>query len=408
MFLKFLKDLKSLSQVYDSNFTNLIYTEEYTKYTTGMASVCIEHLESQKDSMLIVNGGHWLNEEFIKIKNAKKSFKRLGIIGLGSLLLDKKISGTNHKYITLSYKIFRRILNLFTSPLDLIFSFIKLLFIKKSVRWFIHIGGWPAGSRARILILFLVILQFKSINLIIHNQPINKRFLSKAFLWSLFIRKYVRNVITVSNYTKNLLRFYFPKVLVINNGIRDLNESRVISNLPYTINSDTKMKLLVISSLSPLKNAGQAYIELIKESKFFEITWAGPIDIQYKNRMLSNSNRNDFIKFLGYVKDINQLIIDNDIVIIPSRNFESFSMVFLESSMNKRPCICYDCIATSELILNNRTGWIIKDKPGALQDKLKEISILSKDKLLEISNNCREDYVNKFTSEKMINQFNSL
>ena len=76
--------------------------------------------------------------------------------------------------------------------------------------------------------------------------------------------------------------------------------------------------------------------------------------------------------------------------------------------MNKRPCICYESIATSELILNDRTGWIIKDKPVSLEDKLKEIYILNKDKLSEISNNCRENYVKKFTSEKMINQYNSL
>ena len=185
MLLKIFKKLKRFSQVYDFNFKNLIYTEEYTKYTTGMASVCIEHLESQKDATLFVNGGHWLNEEFLKIKHSKKTFKRLGIIGLGSLLLNKKIGDKNHKYITFIYKVLRRILNLFTSPLDLLITLIKLLFIKKSVRWFIHIGGWPAGARARILILFLVILQFKSINLIIHNQPIKKRLISKAFLWSL-------------------------------------------------------------------------------------------------------------------------------------------------------------------------------------------------------------------------------
>ena len=76
--------------------------------------------------------------------------------------------------------------------------------------------------------------------------------------------------------------------------------------------------------------------------------------------------------------------------------------------MNKRPCICYESIATSELIINNETGWVIKDRPGSLEDKLIEINRLNKNKLLELSNNCREQFIKKYTSDKMISQYESL
>lgn len=404
----FLKSSQYYLGFRDLNYKNFIYTEEYRKFTTGMASVCIEHLETQENISLLVNADHWIDKEFIKLKNSSKNFKRIGFKGLGSILFSKKILFSKNKYIVFAYKLIRRTLNLLTSPIDFLLSFISISFIQRNVKWFIHIGGWPAGSRARLLILILLILGHRNINLIIHNQPINKKFISKSFLWSLLLRKYLSNIITVSHHTKDHLKFYFPEILVINNGIRDLNSKKYISNLPYINKSSKKLKLLIISSLSPLKDTGQAFIELNKVNEMYDISWAGPIDIKYKNSLLLDSKQKVHINFLGFVKEINQLIIDNDIIIIPSKRFESFSMVFLESSMNKRPCICYESIATSELIINNQTGWVIKDRPGSLEGKLIEINRLNKNKLLELSNNCREQFIKKYTSDKMISQYESL
>ena len=286
----------------DLNYKNFIYTEEYRKFTTGMASVCIEHLETQENISLLVNADHWIDKEFTKLKNSNKNFKRIGFKGLGSILFSKKILFSKNKYIVFAYKLIRRILNLLTSPIDFLLSFISISFIQRNVKWFIHIGGWPAGSRARLLILILLILGHRNINLIIHNQPIKKSFISKSFLWSLFLRKYLSNIITVSHHTKDHLKFYFPEILVINNGIRDLNSKKYISNLPYIDKSSKKLKLLIISSLSPLKDTGQAFIELNKVNEMFDISWAGPIDIKYKNSLLLDSKQKVHINFLGFVK----------------------------------------------------------------------------------------------------------
>ena len=100
--------------------------------------------------------------------------------------------------------------------------------------------------------------------------------------------------------------------------------------------------------------------------------------------------------------------MENDIVFIPSKTFESFSMVFLEALMNARPCICYQNIATAELIMDNKTGWVINDKKGSLTAKLEELINLGPDKLSEISKNCRNSFLNSFTSDIMNKKYQEI
>ena len=112
----FLKSSQYYLGFRDLNYKNFIYTEEYRKFTTGMASVCIEHLETQENISLLVNADHWIDKEFTKLKNSNKNFKRIGFKGLGSILFSKKILFSKNKYNVFAYKLIRRILNLLTSP----------------------------------------------------------------------------------------------------------------------------------------------------------------------------------------------------------------------------------------------------------------------------------------------------
>ena len=258
------------------------------------------------------------------------------------------------------------------------------------------------------MILFLKMLRFNDINLVIHNRPFNFRYFSKGYIWSLIIRNCVKNITTVSFQNKSYLKFYFPNISVIYNGIKDINHKKYIKEIPYIRNSSKKLKLLVIASLNPLKRTGESLQELISVSEDYDLTWAGPVDIKYKNKILGNTKSDDNINFLGFVKDVNNLILENDIVFIPSKTFESFSMVFLEAIMNKRPCICYENIGAAECINNNVDGWVICDKSFNLLNKLNEIKNISKPNLLDISNNCRKNFIKNFTNDKMLEEYQKL
>tara|TARA_Y100001968_G_scaffold43263_1_gene33264 strand:+ start:3054 stop:4208 length:1155 start_codon:yes stop_codon:yes gene_type:complete len=373
----------------------IIYTEEYSKFTTGMVKVCLEHFTSHPDARFYTNADHWIGTNI-------NDTNKIGTQGLGYYLFGNEIKSIKYRLII---KIFRKILNQISFPLDMVFTIVHLFRFNKNIVWYIHIGGWPAGVRARLLIIYLKCLNFKYINLIIHNEPLIIKKYGLNNIWAKVTNISCDNIVTVSNTCAVKLRFYFPNIKVIYNGISDKYKSKDISISNFT---NYKKKILIISSLHALKETGKCIKELISMSNLFEINWAGPIDYRYLSKFCNPESVKKHINFLGYVEDPNILIRESDIIFIPSRAFESFSMVFLEASMNSKPTICYDTVATAELVLDGKSGWIIDTNKKSLEKLLFKISSLS-DKIIKNHGlKARKEYINLYTSRIMTIKYDEL
>ena len=81
---------------------------------------------------------------------------------------------------------------------------------------------------------------------------------------------------------------------------------------------------------------------------------------EFINKVKSTVKRlglSDKVIFKGYVNDIEHYYSNCDIVIHPS-SLESFGMVFLEAGASAKPCVATNVGATSEILVNNKTGYV--------------------------------------------------
>lgn len=128
-----------------------------------------------------------------------------------------------------------------------------------------------------------------------------------------------------------------------------------------------------------------AFSLLRNEFKDVYLVLAGA-DFNYKNKIMEIANRENLknrIIFLGHVpkKLLPKIYSLANVVVYPSK-FEIFGQVILEANACKKPVIASNHWGPKELIINNKTGFLIKyGDAEILKDKI--IKILTDERLQE-------------------------
>ncbi|WP_415988084.1 glycosyltransferase [Butyricimonas virosa] len=87
----------------------------------------------------------------------------------------------------------------------------------------------------------------------------------------------------------------------------------------------------------------------------------------------------DRVVFLGLRKDVDQLLAESKIFVIPSR-CEGFPNALCEAMASPLPCISFDSIAASDIIENRVSGVVLPD--GDIDALAREIVVLMEDEVL--------------------------
>lgn len=146
----------------------------------------------------------------------------------------------------------------------------------------------------------------------------------------------------------------------------------------------------------------QAFAKLNPENWFLVIAGDGPEKARLME-MSKNYSIESKVKFLGTVKDVERLLAESKIFVIPSR-YEGFPNALCEAMATPLPCISFDSIAAEDLIVNRQNGIIVKD--GDIDGLAKNISELINDEKLR--NNLAENAKsirNKLNREKIGDEF---
>jgi len=96
----------------------------------------------------------------------------------------------------------------------------------------------------------------------------------------------------------------------------------------------------------------------------------------------------DRVVFMGMRKDVDRLLAESSIFVIPSR-CEGFPNALVEAMASPLPCISFDSISASDIIKNRVSGVVIPD--GDIKGLAKELTILMDDEHLRneyASNSC--------------------
>ena len=105
---------------------------------------------------------------------------------------------------------------------------------------------------------------------------------------------------------------------------------------------------------------------------------------------------------IPYLNDLPAAYMMSDVVVVPSITPEPFGRTAIEAQAMGRPVIAFNHGGTSETIIHNQTGYLIK--PGdidELSQYLEKILLLDSVNRFKIAKKARENVVKNFSRDKM-------
>ena len=144
-----------------------------------------------------------------------------------------------------------------------------------------------------------------------------------------------------------------------------------------------------------------------KKIKFYYTIIASGKDqenINYQINDLSLNNYVTFINGLSHENIINKLL-ESNIFLLPSIN-EGISNAMLEAMAIGVPVIATDCGGISEVIEDNRNGFLIPVRDSeSMAEKIEYISYLEKSEIKTIINNATETLKNNYLLKDQVDSF---
>lgn len=284
--------------------------------------------------------------------------------------------------------------------------FVKLSKILKESRPDI-IHSW-GGQPSTYVFLLAKFLKIKFVNGLITNAYVNK--FSGRWFWAKLTFSF--SDIILSNSFAGAKNYGVPKKkqAVILNGFdfRRIKTDVDINLLKHSLGIEDEKVIGMIGSLDKRKDFDsfiKAAIELLKKNLKLIFLIIGEGSMENKLKQLIPNEFTKKIKFLGYQSDVDVLIRIIDIGVLMTDNkyhLEGISNTIMEYMANGIPVVASNSGGTKEIVIHNKTGYIIKPYSfDILADNLEQ---LLKDKKLyhKFSKNGKERIENKFSYDDMI------
>ncbi len=212
--------------------------------------------------------------------------------------------------------------------------------------------------------------------------------LSPKFMWKLtayLSAKYADKIVVVSNATgEHLKKAGYAKknqIVTIYNGIKLPGQSNHSDfRRDYGIPSDAFVFGHVgrINAWKGQEDFLEASLKLMPDYPRMHILFSGDA---YKGeewredklkKEIDESGFRNRIHYLGFQKDIDRVYRTMDTLVSTSNGRETFSLVVAEAMSWSKPVIAYDVAGPSELIENNKTGYLVPAKDLVeLADKMR-------------------------------------
>ena len=237
-------------------------------------------------------------------------------------------------------------------------------------------------------------------------------------------------IISISEFITNHIKFFFPqcknKIRLINRGI-DTNYYDVKSvtqfrkeKLIKELGIDEKHHVILLPGRITQWKGHEVAIksaEIISREKpelNFLMLFVG--SEQNKNNYLKrlksyvkNRGINNKILFAGNKNDMPSVYSISDLIISTSIEPEAFGRVSAEASAMSKPIIATNHGGSKNIIINNFTGWLIKENdPRILADSIIQVLNKKQNEKDIIGLNARKRIIEKFSLQQMLDKTLSL
>lgn len=237
-------------------------------------------------------------------------------------------------------------------------------------------------------------------------------FIDSKLKWNLnnFYLSKVNYVISVSKECeKDLIStFKYPeqKIRTIEIGVE---ESQLVE-IPIDLSSIFQKGPVIshIGGFVPEKNheaSLRIFKNLILEFPQAQLILMGKGKLEKKIKDLATSFEiENNVHFLGYRNDVLDILNHSDAFVLPSL-IEGLPAVILEAMYCMAPVVAYDVGGISEIVINNKTGWLVaRNDEESFSKSLKEI-LNNRDGVISIKENAKKMVSQKFSNKKIALRF---
>lgn len=205
--------------------------------------------------------------------------------------------------------------------------------------------------------------------LIVHVRLLETSYLKRLYwFWRWLHIKTADQIIAVS-YAAKKDYFNHPKVHVVYGGAL-FNEH--VEEYKFTYDASRPFNFLYLSNFIRGKGnhyAAKALKTLVQQNKNVHLTFVGGTFDNQANeayleeikRFIMNNGLQEYVTFVGFTKDTEALMKSYDCILNFSES-ESLSMVSFDALRFGIPLISTDCGGPAELMINNETGLLVKNK----------------------------------------------
>lgn len=327
--------------------------------------------------------------------------------------LISELEGRKINYIVIPYKwwTYRRknnnIVNFLKMVKVSIYQFITIINIPKLIRYIRQNEIEIIHTNSSVINVGALTKKIINIIHIWHIREFAEEHYNLAFYMGkkkskVFMDKYSDGIITISNSLKNKYcnELDNRKIYRVYDGV-SLKYDLSIKREP---NYNSSFIILITGTIYEGKGQHevvQAVVDLINLGYKIELLIAGKKNdkayFEEIMKLIEVKKMNSFIKYLGEIKNINEIRKKVDVEVVCSYK-EAFGRVTIEAMLAKLPVIVSNSGANPELV-NDKCGLIYEK--GNIEDLKNKIKILynDRDKCIEMGNNGYEFSRDSFTSE---------
>jgi len=301
------------------------------------------------------------------------------------------------------------------SPIDDLIALIEIIkLIKKIKPDIIHLNSSKISILGSIASIFSKSKIIYTAHGWVFNEPMPK--LKKLFYkYSEKITALFKNkIICVSEFDKQIAikeKICNPKKLItIHNGIKQINFLSKQEARQKLFRNNQNSKLIIGTIANLYKTKGLEY--LIQSIKILTSNFQFPIitiiigeGSERKNlqNLIDQLNLKNSVFLFGKINNASEFLKAFDIYVCSSVK-EGLSYTLIEAMQTELPIVATNVGGNSELIINNKTGVLIK--PQNQQELTNSINYLIKDKALsnKLGVNAKQKAMNEFSLESMISK----
>lgn len=237
-----------------------------------------------------------------------------------------------------------------------------------------------------------------------------------------FSNKVVFNSVATSNHFTSILPKIKSKSIIIYNG-QERNTAKSsteeIKKIKSSFATEIENKIIIglIGRISKIKGQDlmlDAFIILLKKHPNIHLVFIGSAvkgKEGYLNDILEKIEKNSLeekVTFIDFQENIWPFYDALDIIVVPSREKESFGLVATEAMLSKKPVIAANHGGLVEIIKSNETGYLFEANNAIDLSKKIELLLENPNKIINFGENgfnrvndffCTKKYVASFKEE---------